>query len=116
VAPPGDCAHLQLRFGDQIPWRDELIRPRVLFEAGPATPRAQDPHTHPHTVRKLTRHCAPQGLLGRFPHTLDVRPPRRVREVPEAVVEESARLQALSAGLHDRDVARIVVSKVGSRR
>jgi hypothetical protein len=94
VEPPCDCAQLQRRCVEQIQWRYELIRPLVLVEGGTATPRAQETHTHPQTVRKLTRHLAQQGLLGLLPNHLDVMPPRRVRQVPEAVVEEIARLKA----------------------
>jgi transposase InsO family protein len=115
VEPPCDCAQLQRRCVEQIQWRYELIRPLVLVEGGTATPRAQETHTHPQTVRKLTRHLAQQGLLGLLPNHLDVMPPRRVRQVPEAVVEEIARLKARYAGLHDREVARIVLYKVGYR-
>ena len=39
----------------------------------------------------------------------------RTRRVPEAVVEEIARLKGLYAGLHYRKVARIVFYKVGYR-
>jgi hypothetical protein len=113
VEPPCDFAQRQRRVVDQIQWRDELIRPLVLFEGGTATQPAQDPPTHPQPVRQRTRHLAPQGRLGLLPNHLDGMPPRRVRQVPEAVVEESARLKALYAGLPDRAVARIVLSKVG---
>jgi transposase InsO family protein len=108
VKPLCDFAQLQLGFVDQIQWRDERLRPLVLFEGGTATPRAQETHTPPQTVRKLMRHCAQQGLRGLLPDNLDVMPPRRVRPVPEAVVEEMARLKPLYAGLHDREVARLV--------
>ena len=108
-----DFAQLQRRFVDQLQWRYELIRPLVLFEGGTATQRAQETHTHPQTVRQLRRRFPQQGMLGLFPDTLDVRPEGRARRVPEAVVEEIARLKALYAGLHYREVARIVFSKVG---
>jgi hypothetical protein len=115
VEPLRDFAQLQLRFVDQIQWRYELIRPLVLFEGGTAAQRAQETHTHPQTVRKLTRRFAQQGLLGLLPDKLAVIPPRRARQVPEAFVEEIARLKTLYAGLHYREVARIVWSKVGYR-
>jgi transposase InsO family protein len=108
-----DFAQLQLRFVDQLQWRYELIRPLVLFEGGTAAQRAQETHTHPQTVRKLTRRFQQQGMLGLFPANLDVIPEGRARRVPEAVVEEIARLKALYAGLHYREVARIVFYKVG---
>ena len=108
-----DFAQLQLRFVDQIQWRYELIRPLVLFEGGTAARRAQETHTHPQTVRKLTRRFAQQGMLGLLPDNLAVIPPGRARQVPEAVVEEIARLNTLDAGLHYREVARIVWYTVG---
>jgi Helix-turn-helix domain len=66
-------------------------------------------------VRKLTRRFQQQGMLGLLPPNVDVRPAERARRVPEAVVEEIARLKALYAGLHYREVARIVWYKVGYR-
>ena len=59
-----DFAQLELRFVDQLQWRYELIRPLILFENRPATHRAQEPHTHPETVRKLRRRFQQQGMLG----------------------------------------------------
>jgi hypothetical protein len=115
MEPRRDFAQLELRFIDQIQWRYELIRPLVLFEGGTATQRAQETQTHPQMVRKLARRFAQQGMLGLFPDTVDVRPARRVRHVPEAAVQEIARLKALYAGLHYREVARIVLYKVGCR-
>lgn len=115
MEPLRDFAQLQLRFVDQIQWRYELIRPLVLFEGGTAARRAQETHTHPQTVRKLTRRFAQQGMLGLLPDNLAVISPGRARQVPEAVIEEIARLKALYAGLHYREVARIVLYKVGYR-
>ena len=110
-----DFAQLQLRFGDQIQWRYELIRPLILCEGGTAMPRAQETQTHPQTVRKLTRRFPQQGMLGLFPDDLDVIPAGRARRVPEEVVEEIARLKALYAGLPYREVARIVFCTTGYR-
>ena len=110
-----DFAQLQLRFVDQLQWRYELIRPLVLFEGGTAAQRAQETQTHPQTVRKLTRRFQQQGMLGLFPDNLDVIPVGRARRVPDAVVEEIARLKALYARLHYREVARIVFYKTGYR-
>ena len=67
-----EFAQLQLRFMDQVPWRYELIRPLVLFEACPAPPeairqRADATGHHPETVRKFTRRFEQQGLLGLLP-------------------------------------------------
>jgi transposase len=110
-----DFAQLQLHFVDQIQWRYELIRPLVLCEGGTAMQRAQETQTHPQTVRKLTRRFQQQGMLGLFPDNLDVIPTGRARRVPEEVVEEIARLKALYAGFHYREVARIVFCKTGYR-
>ena len=115
MEPLRDFTQLQLHFVDQIQWRYELIRPLVLCEGGTATQRAQETQTHPQTVRKLRRRFAQQGMLGLFPDTLDVVPAGRARQVPEAVIEEIAQLKALYAGLHYREVARIVFYKVGYR-
>ena len=49
------------------------------------------------------------------PDNLDVIPVGRARRVPDAVVEEIARLKALYARLHYREVARIVFYKTGYR-
>jgi hypothetical protein len=86
---------LQLRFGDDIPWRYEVMRPLVLFDDRPAPQRAVEPHTHPETVRKLTRRFRQQGMLGLFPAHTDILPPRRGQPVPSTVVEELTRLKAL---------------------
>ena len=110
-----DFAHLELRFVDQLQGRYELIRPLVLFEGGTAAQRAQETQTHPQTVRKLTRRFQQQGMLGLFPDHLEVLPAGRASRVPDAVVEAIARLKALYAGLHDREVARIVFYKTGYR-
>jgi DNA-binding IclR family transcriptional regulator len=115
MEPLRDFAQPELRFVAQSQGRYELIRPLVLFEGGTATQRARETQTHPQTVRKLTRRFVQQGMLGLFPDTGDVRPARRVRHVAEAVVQEIARLKALYAGLHSREVARVVRYKVGYR-
>src|ERR671932_866864 len=115
MEPLRDFAQLELRFIDPIQWRYELIRPLVLFEGGTATHRAQETQTHPQTVRKLARRFQQQGMLGLFPDNLEVIPAGRARRVPEAVVEEIARLKALYAGLHYREVVRIVFYKTGYR-
>jgi hypothetical protein len=53
--PLADFAQLQLPFVDQVQWRYEVIRPIVLFDDQTAVQRAVETHTHPETVRKLTR-------------------------------------------------------------
>jgi hypothetical protein len=110
-----DFAQLELRFVDQIQWRYELIRPLVLFENRPATQRAQETHTHPETVRKLRRRFQQQGMLGLFLDGVEVVPQAPTPRVSEAVTEEIARLKALYAGFHARELARIVFYKVGER-
>jgi transposase InsO family protein len=115
VEPTQEFAQLQLRFVDQLQWRYEVIRPLVLFEGGTATQRAKETHTHPQTVRKLRRRFQQQGMRGLFPDHIDVVRSARARQVPDVVVEEIARLKALYAGLHYREVARIVFCMLGYR-
>jgi transposase InsO family protein len=103
-----EFAPLQLRFVDQIQWRYELIRPVMLFEDRTATQRAQETGTHPDTVRKLTRRVRQQGMLGLLPDTVEVVRQRPGRKVPEAVIQELARLKALSTGFQYRELVRIV--------
>ena len=49
-----DFDQLQLHFVDHVQWRYELIRPVVLIGSRTAAQRAEETHTHPDTVRKLT--------------------------------------------------------------
>jgi transposase InsO family protein len=110
-----DFAQLELRFVDQIQWRYELIRPLVLFEDRPARQRAHETHTHPETVRKLRRRFQHQGMLGLLLDDVEVVPKEKLPRVSEAVVEEIARLKALYAGFHARELVRIVFYKLGER-
>src|SRR3989441_12343550 len=110
-----DFAQLELRFVDQIQWRYELIRPLVLFEDRPARQRAPETPPHPETVRKLRRRFPHQGLLGLLLDDVEVVPKEQLPRVSEAVVEEIARLKALSAGCHARELVRIVFYKLGER-
>ena len=110
-----DFAPLELRFVDQIQWRYELIRPLVLFEDRPARQRAHDTHTHPETVRKLRRRFQHQGMLGLLLDDVEVVPKEKPPRVSEAVVEEIARLKALYAGFHARELTRIIFYKLGER-
>ena len=94
------CAHLQLPFVDQFHWRDELIRPVVLFEERPSTQQAltQRAHAtapHPATVRQFTRRFEPQGLLGLLPEAVEIVPKGTAPRVPPEVIEEMGRLNAL---------------------
>ena len=120
VEAAGEFAQLQLRFVDQVQWRYELIRPLVLFEAPPTSraailQRAQDTGTHPETVRKFTRRFEHQGMLGLVPEAVEVVPKAHAPRVPEAVVEELARLKTLYPGFQYRELARILFCKVGYR-
>jgi transposase InsO family protein len=120
VEAAGEFAQLQLYFMDQIQWRYELIRPLVLFEEPPTSPaairqRAQDTGTHPETVRKFTRRFERQGMLGLVPEAVEVVPKAQAPRVPEAVVEELARLKTLYPGFQYRELARILFCKGGYR-
>ena len=99
---------LQLRFVDHIQWRYEVIRPLVLFDDRPATQRATETHTHPETVRKLTRRFQRQGTLGLFPEHTEVTRPHRGQPIPVVVVEELTRLKGLYQGFGYRELARII--------
>jgi transposase InsO family protein len=110
-----DFAQLELRFVDQSQWRYELIRPLVLFEDRPARQRAYETQTHPETVRKLRRRFQHQGMLGLLLDDVEVVPKEKASRVSEAVVEEIARLKALYAGFHARELVRIVFYKLGER-
>jgi transposase/transposase InsO family protein len=110
-----DFDQLQLRFVDRVQWRYELIRPLVLMENRTAAQRAEVTHTHPETVRDLTRRFRQQGTLGLFPEHTELIRPRRGKPVPEAVVEELARLKALYDGFGYRELARSIWYKVHYR-
>jgi transposase InsO family protein len=110
-----DFAQLQLHFVDQIQWRYELIRPLVLVEDRPARQRAHETHTHPETVRKLRRRFQHQGMLGLLLDDVEVVPKAKSPRVSVAIVEEIARLKALYAGFHARELVRIVFYKLGER-
>ena len=110
-----DFAQLELRFVDQIQWRYELIRPLVLFEDRPARQRAHETHTHPETVRKLRRRFQPQGMLGLLLNDVEIIPKEKTPRVSVAVVEEIARLKALYAGFHARELVRIIFYTRGER-
>ncbi len=110
-----DFPQLQLHFVDHIQWRYEVIRPIVLFQDRTAPQRAEETHTHPETVRKLTRRFRHQGILGLLPDHTDIVVPSRGRHVPAAVVEEMARLKALYDGFEYRELARILFYKLDYR-
>jgi hypothetical protein len=89
---------LHLRFVDHIQWRYEVIRPLGLFDDRTAIQRAGETHTHPETVRKLTRRFQHQGPLGLLPDHTESRSPRRGQQVPDTVVAALMRLKARYQG------------------
>ncbi len=110
-----DFDQLQLHFVDHIQGRYELIRPVVLIRSRTATQRAEETHTHPDTVRKLSRRFRQQGMLGLFPEHTEMLSPSRGKQVPEAVREEVGRLKALYDGFGYRELARIIWHKLHYR-
>jgi hypothetical protein len=116
VEPAADFAQLQLTFGDQMPWRYEVMRPLVLCADRTVTQRAQATQTHPDTVRTLQRRCRQQGMVGLLPHAVKGEGRGRASRVPEAVREEIDRLKALEGGFHDRELARLGCCQCGIRR
>ncbi len=110
-----DFDQLQLRFVDHVQWRYELIRPVILLENRTAAQRAEETHTHPETVRHLARRFRHQGTLGLFPEHTEISTPSRGKPVPDAVVEELARLKALYTGFGYRELARILLHKTHYR-
>jgi transposase len=94
-------------------WRDEVIRPLVLFADRTAMQRARETATQPDTVRTLQRRFRQQGMLGLVPANLEVTPRGRTPRVPEAIRQEIDRLKALYAGFHARELARIVFCTFG---
>ena len=110
-----DFDQLQLRFVDHVQWRYELIRPVILLENRTAAQRAEETHTHPETVRHLARRFRHQGTLGLFPEHTEISTPSRGKPVPDAVVEELARLKALYPGFGYRELARILLHKTHYR-
>jgi transposase len=115
MEPLADFAQLQLHFVDQVQWRYEVIRPIVLFADRTAAQRAVETHTHPETVRKLTRRFRQQGTLGLFPEHTEITRPSRGQQVPAEVVEELARLKARYDGFQFRELARIIHYKCNYR-
>ena len=113
MEPMTDFAQLQLHFVDQVQWRYEVIRPLVLFDDRTAAQRAAETHTHPETVRKLTRRFRHQGTLGLFPDT-EIVSPRRGQPVPATVVGEPSP-QSLYGGFGYRELARIIHYKCNER-
>ena len=111
--PTAEFAQLQLGFVDQTQRRDEVIRPLVLFADRTAGQRARETQTHPDTVRKLQRRFQHQGMLGLLPSDVEVSIRERATRIPDAVRQEIDRLKALYDGFHYRELARILLVKVG---
>ena len=109
--PLADFTQLELHFVDQVQWRYEVIRPIVLLGDRTAVQRAVETHTHPETVRKLTRRFRRQGTLGLFPEHTEIVSPSRGQQVPDEVVEELARLKARYEGFQFRELTRIIQYK-----
>jgi transposase InsO family protein len=108
-----EFAQLQLQFVDQIQWRYEVIRPVVLFADRTARQRAHETHTHPATVRRLTKGFRQRGMLGLLPDDVEVVPRRRASPLPDAVRQEIDRLKASYDGFRYRELARILFIKFG---
>jgi transposase len=108
-----DFAQLQLLFVDQTQWRYEVIRPVVLFADRTPRQRAQETHTHPATVRRLTRRFQQRGLVGLLPDAMEVVVRGRAKRILEAVRQEIERLKVLYDGFHYRELARILFIKFG---
>jgi Winged helix-turn helix len=113
VDPTAEFAQLQLGFVDQMQRRYEVIRPLILFADRTAVQRARETQTHPDTVRKLRRRFQHQGMLGLLPNAVEVVTRERAKRIPDAVRQEIDRLKALYDGFHYRELARILLVKVG---
>jgi hypothetical protein len=93
VDPTAEFAQLQRHVVDHPPWRYEVIRPLVLWADRTATPRAQETHTHPETVRALTRRFRQQGMSGLRPAHVEVIPPRPSSSRPPSRASGAASAQ-----------------------
>jgi hypothetical protein len=113
VDPTVDFAQLQLGFVDQTQRRYEVIRPLVLFADRTVVQRARETQTHPDTVRKLRRRFQHQGMRGQLPSSVEVVIRERATRIPDAVRQKIDRLKALYDGFHYRELARILLVKVG---
>ena len=111
--PTVEFAQLQLGFVDQTQRRYEVIRPLVLFADCTAVQRARETQTHPDTVRTLQRRFQHQGMRGLLPSNVEVVIRERATRIPDAVRQEIERLKALYDGFHYRELARILLVKVG---
>jgi hypothetical protein len=114
VEPTAAVAQRQLGFMDQTPWREEVIRPLGRCADRTAQQRAQETAPPPDPVRPLPRRCRQRGRLGLLPAGVEVVPRRRASPIPDAIRQEIDRLNALDAGVHARDLARLLRVKTGS--
>ena len=103
MAPRADDTHLPLHFVESVQRRYAVIRPIIVLGDRPVAQRAEETHLHPATGRDLTRRFRPQGMLGLFPEHTALVTPRRGKTVPEKVLEDLARLKALSHGFGYRE-------------
>jgi hypothetical protein len=62
-----ECAPLQRRFVEQMPWRYELMRPLVLLPTGTAPQRAQETGTPPARSGRANAASSARGGLGACP-------------------------------------------------
>ena len=85
----------------------------VLFADRTARQGAHETHTHPATVRRLTRGFRQQGMLGLLPDEVEVVVWGRAKRISDAVRQEIDRLKALYDGFHYRELARILFIKCG---
>jgi Winged helix-turn helix len=106
-----DFAQLQLQLVHRTQWRDEVIRPMLLFADRTPQQSAHETQLHPATVRKLTRRFRQQDMLGLLPDIVEVVRGRTIR-IPDPVRQELDRLKALDDGFHYRELARIVFVKL----
>jgi Homeodomain-like domain len=113
AVPTEDFAQLQLQFTDRTQWRYEVIRPVVLFADRTPQQRSRETQTHPATVRRLTRRFRQQGMLGLLPADVAVVARGKTPQIPDPVRHELDRLKALYDRFHYRELARILLVKLG---
>jgi hypothetical protein len=110
VEPTMEFEQLRLGFVDQIQWRYEVIHPLVLLADRTTRQRAQETHTHPETVRQLTRRFRQQSMRGLLPGDVEVVHWERASPIPDAVRQEIYRPTALypdfRLGHHSRNSMR----------
>jgi transposase InsO family protein len=113
VVPTEDFAQLRLQLTDRTQWRYEVIRPVVLFADRTPQQRSRETQTHPATVRRLTRRFRQQGMLGLLPADVEVVARGKTTQIPDPVRHEIDRLKVLYDGFHYRELARILLVKLG---